>query len=327
MQANLCIFLTFNSQTPETFAHTAHIGSDDEMCIDFVGYWPRDALQGYNQYCGVDTDKGEMLRNDSGTVASFARRFGTAGRARAGTATVEDLPAVVVAIKEGSQVPWWCQNGCNQAAMCYVEQPSGACNGETGKLELTGIGRLCKGGGESCAPCFPESPCYINEADAAAAAVDAFLTSHCATELEACTGSEQCQPWLAELKETAVAAAMDFYSSYYGGGDDGNGDYYETHIYGKPAVKDLVDCYHDAVGDYYSYDYDNDEAGLGEKVEPFEMSDEQRANLLCNIDPDCTVMSSVANSNVAVVDISGAAPTATTIAAMVAMLATAAILF
>jgi hypothetical protein len=52
------------------------LGSEEEMCIDFVGYWPRDALAANNQYCGY---KASGSLTQSGEIASFARQFGKAG--------------------------------------------------------------------------------------------------------------------------------------------------------------------------------------------------------------------------------------------------------
>lgn len=106
----------------------------------------------------MDSD-GVLNGTTSGTVADFGRRFGTANRERGGIATADDLPAVVKAMTLASAKPKWCEYGCSAAAMCYAEQPSGACNPVSGQLELVGIGALCKGGGERCRECFPDSPC------------------------------------------------------------------------------------------------------------------------------------------------------------------------
>jgi hypothetical protein len=70
------------------------------MCIDFVGYWPRDAIHPENQYCGLGAG-GKMNAAESGSVSGFERRFGAAGETRTGAAIVGDLPAVVVDLNGG----------------------------------------------------------------------------------------------------------------------------------------------------------------------------------------------------------------------------------
>jgi hypothetical protein len=52
------------------------LGSEDEMCVDFVGYYPRDALTIENQYCGY---RASGSISQYGEVISLGRQFGKAG--------------------------------------------------------------------------------------------------------------------------------------------------------------------------------------------------------------------------------------------------------
>jgi hypothetical protein len=67
-----CFFDTSKAESGEA---KFGLGSDDEMCIDFVGYWPRDALPNDKQFCGYQAN-GELT--SQGAVETLTRTFGTA---------------------------------------------------------------------------------------------------------------------------------------------------------------------------------------------------------------------------------------------------------
>ena len=53
------------------------LGSSDEMCIDFIGYWPKSALSVSNQHCGFNDGGGVLIADETGVVDAIERRFGT----------------------------------------------------------------------------------------------------------------------------------------------------------------------------------------------------------------------------------------------------------
>ena len=138
------------------------LGSADEMCIDFIGYWPRDALSTQDQYCGHMAggtfDKGEA-------VNSLGRTFGiyvappatepttsTATTATSITSTTTSSSTTRTTITSVADI---CSDspGCGDAGPCFSEQ---GC--QDGKRVWTGMLAACAPA-DVCASCFPDSPC------------------------------------------------------------------------------------------------------------------------------------------------------------------------
>merc|ERR1711935_234619 len=126
-------------------------GSEQEMCIDFVGYWARDAISEGNQFCGPDTSGSLAL---VGAVESFSRQYGAAERKSSSVMNI--LPEV---LDDG--IPDYCLDpeGCGAASGCFDSQAVyGACNTATGQMEFTGPYAQCEEA-IPCKVCFPESKC------------------------------------------------------------------------------------------------------------------------------------------------------------------------
>ena len=52
------------------------LGSSEEMCIDFIGYYPRSALSERNQKCGLGNGGGSVT---SQSITTIPLKFGVAG--------------------------------------------------------------------------------------------------------------------------------------------------------------------------------------------------------------------------------------------------------
>ena len=128
------------------------LGSEQEMCIDFVGYWPRDAISEGNQFCGLGTSGSLAL---SGAVESFSRQYGAADRKSSSVMNI--LPEVL-----NAGTPDYCldpEQCGGKAYICFESQASGgACNTATGQMEFIGDYLECVPA-VACKPCFPESEC------------------------------------------------------------------------------------------------------------------------------------------------------------------------
>lgn len=133
---------------------------------DFVGYWPRDAIPQNRQFCGLNAH-GQLTQ--SGNIEAVGRKFGAAGQTIITIPTLDELPPLINNNGgEGNQnsgpVPEWC-SACRAASGCFEAGPAGGCDAASGELHFEGGWDACRGNGEGCAPCFPDSPCYKEDGE------------------------------------------------------------------------------------------------------------------------------------------------------------------
>jgi len=156
----------YDTSKAKTGSASFGLGSDDEMCIDFVGYWPRDAIPQNRQFCGLNAH-GQLTQ--SGNIEAVGRKFGAAGQTIITIPTLDELPPLINNNGgEGNQnsgpVPEWC-SACRAASGCFEAGPAGGCDAASGELHFEGGWDACRGNGEGCAPCFPDSPCYKEDGE------------------------------------------------------------------------------------------------------------------------------------------------------------------
>jgi hypothetical protein len=147
------------------------LGSNDEMCIDFVGYYPRDAIPASEQRCGYKEGSGKLVEMVS--IDQIHRRFGdnTVVKFDPGSIDGVSIGSSVQVVADGSGSGSGagsvlfntCSSlGCYKASECYVV--GSGCNADTQQFVTNGDYSDCAAAVGICDACFPDSPC-IGSAD------------------------------------------------------------------------------------------------------------------------------------------------------------------